>query len=284
MKNQNRVALITFLFSLFSLTGYSQSIIAVDSIVNQTIQKKQIPGLSVAVVKSGEVIHIGAYGYSVVEHNVKSKIETVYEIASITKQFIAAGILLLEEDGMLDLHEPISTYLDSLPPKWGDLTLYRLLTHTAGLAPMAHELKSLKNAAWPKYLTREMLWKSGVQDSIYSTPGTKFDYHNVGYSLAVFIIEKVTEADHREFFKNRIFEPLDMQNTFFEDHVKITPNLAQGYTKRKGELVKIWRVGHEEIGIGDGIYSCLEDMIKWNKALNGNSIFNDNMLQKCSAV
>ena len=215
MKYQKKHTLLAFLLSLFSLIVYSQSIPVIDSLVNETMQKKQIPGLSVAVIKNGEVIHRSAYGYSVVEHNVESKIETVYQIASITKQFIAAGVLLLEEDGKLDLHEPISTYLDSLPAKWRNLTLHRLLTHTAGLAPMAHELKSLKNKAWPKYMTRDMLWNSAVQDSIYAPLGTKFDYHNFGYSLAVFIIEKVTETDHREFFKNRIFEPLEMYNTFF---------------------------------------------------------------------
>ena len=111
MKYQNKHALIAFLLSLFSLIGYSQSITAIDSLVKETMQKKQIPGLSVAVIKNGEVIHKSAYGYSVLEHNVESMIETVYEIASITKQFIAAGILLLEEDGKLELHEPIPSHI-----------------------------------------------------------------------------------------------------------------------------------------------------------------------------
>ena len=265
---------------LFPFTGYCQSVNTIDSLVREEMMKKQIPGLSLAVIKNGDVIHRNSYGYSVVEHNVESKLETVYEMASITKQFIAAGILLLEEEGKLNLHKPISTYLDSLPPERRDLTLYQLLTHTAGLAPMGQELKSINKYGWPKYLSRNMLWNSAMQDSMYSTPGKSFRYHNVGYSLAVFIIEKVTKSDHRVFFKKRIFEPLDMKNTFFEDQGKVTPNQAQGYTLRKGELAKIWRVGQEEIGIGDGIYSCLDDMIKWNKALNGYEFLKEESLQK----
>ena len=268
------------LMMLTSLTGFSQSIPLIDSLVREAMMKKQIPGISMAVLQHGKLIHKKTYGYSVVEHHVESRLETIYEMASITKQFIAAGILLLEEDGKLNLQEPISTYLDSLPPKWRKLSLYRLLTHTAGLAPMEHELKSLKEGGWPKYLSRKALWTAALEDSIYASPGTKFRYHNFGYSLAIFIIEKVTGSDHRDFFANRIFKPLGMQQTFFEDQGKITPNQAQGYTLRQGKLAKIWRVSQEEIGIGDGIYSCLEDMIKWNNALNGYGILEEESLQK----
>ena len=244
------------------------------------MEERQIPGLSIVIIQNGKVIHKNAYGFSVIEHQVPSKIETIYELASITKQFIATGILLLEQDDLLDIDKPIENYIDSLPVKWKSLTLKQLLSHTAGLAAMEDEWKSLKENRWPKYVTRKMLWNSAIEDTILAVPGTQFRYHNVGYSLSVFIIEKITQGDHRDFFKKRIFEPLGMNNTFFEDQTKVTQNQAEGYTLKNGELVKIWRVGQEEIGVGDGLYSSLEDMIKWNKAIRENRLLKSDVQTK----
>ncbi|WP_431121192.1 serine hydrolase domain-containing protein [Flagellimonas flava] len=258
----------TIIFLLMLSLGYSQSLDSLDSYVQNEMLKRQIPGLSLAILKDGILIHKKSHGFSVVEHEVPAKDYTIYPLASLTKQFIAAGILLLEQDGSLNLDAPIKHYLDSLPKKWQKLSLRQLLTHTAGLAPMEMEWKSLKINGWPKHVTRKMLWDSAVEDTVPNLPGEHFAYHNVGYSLAVFIIEAITNADHRFFFKHRLFEPLGMRNTFFEDQTKVTPHQAEGYTLKDGQLAKIWRVGQEDIGVGDGLYSNLEDMIKWVQALN----------------
>ena len=244
----------------------------IDAFVKKEILKRKIPGLSIAIFQNGKVVHKNSYGFSVVEHQVPAKHHSIYALASLTKQFIATGILLLEKDGLVDIEAPIENYLDSLPDKWKHLTLRQLLSHTAGLSPMEEEWKSLKKNGWPKHVTRKMLWESAIEDSIIGRPGDQFRYHNVGYSLANFIIEKITKEDHREFFKKRIFEPLKMENTFFEDQTKVTMNQAEGYTLKKGELAKIWRVGQEDIGVGDGLYSNIEDMIKWIKAINNNTL------------
>ena len=125
-----------------------------------------------------------------------------------------------------------------------------------------------------------MLWESAKEDPIIGKPGNRFQYHNVGYALAIFVIEKITKDDHREFFKKRIFEPLKMDNTFFEDQSKVTMNQAEGYTLKNEKLAKIWRVGQEDIGVGDGLYSNIEDMIKWIKAINNNTLLLPNYQTK----
>jgi len=273
------IALSIFLLFLYS-RSFGQDTNSIDSLIKSEMDERRIPGLSIAIIQNGKIIHKNAYGYSVIEHRVPSKVETIYELASITKQFIATGILILEQEGLIDVDRPIENYLDSLPEKWKSLTLKQLLSHTAGLAPMENEWKSLKQNRWPKYVTRKMLWDSSIEDSIFAAPGTQFRYHNVGYSLSVFLIEKITHSDHRDFFKERIFEPLGMTNTFFEDQTKVTPNQSEGYTLKNGELAKIWRVGQEEIGVGDGLYSSLEDMIKWNKAIRENRLLTSDVQAK----
>lgn len=266
-KKQQYIVLLILLF--FTQGSYSQTF---DSFIENEMSKRKIPGLSIAIFQNKKVVHKNSYGLSVVEHNVPAKNNTVYALASLTKQFIATGILLLEQDGLIDIDKPIENYLDSLPDKWKLLSLRQLLSHTAGLAPMKEEWKSLKQNGWPKHVTRKMLWESAKEDSLIGKPGDQFQYHNVGYSLAIFVIEKITKKDHREFFKKRIFEPLRMDNTFFEDQSKVTMNQAEGYTLKNGKLAKIWRVGQEDIGVGDGLYSNIEDMIKWVQAINNNTL------------
>lgn len=270
---------LVFLF-FFTQLEYGQSIDSIDAFLEIEIEAKKIPGLSIAIIKNGKVVHKNSYGHSVVEHQVPAKNNTIYPLASLTKQFIATGILLLEQDGKIDINEPIQKYIDTLPSKWKSFTLNQLLSHTAGLAPMEKEWKSLKQHGWPKHVTRKMLWDSAKKDSIIGKPGYQFRYHNVGYSLAVFIIEEITKNDHREFFRKRIFEPLGMNDTFFEDQTRVTINQAEGYTLKDGELAKIWRVGQEDIGVGDGIYSNLEDMIKWITSINKNTLLNSEYKKK----
>ena len=105
----------------------------------------------------------------------------------------------------------------------------------------------------PKHVTREMMWNSAKEDSIFAVPGSQFRYHNTGFFLAVLIIEKITQKDHRDFFEGRIFKPLGMNSTYFEDQIKVIPNQASGYTLKNNEIVKIWRVGQEDIGGGPRI-------------------------------
>ncbi|TAI47834.1 serine hydrolase domain-containing protein [Flagellimonas allohymeniacidonis] len=277
-KKLYHISLVILLF--FAQTNYSQSIDSIDVFIENEIEVRKTPGLSIAIIQNGKVIHKKAYGYSVVEHQVPANVHTIYPLASLTKQFIAMAILLLEQDDKIEIDVPINKYLDSLPQKWKSLTLNQLLSHTAGLAPMEEEWKSLKRDGWPKHVTRKMLWDSAKQDSILDKPGNQFRYHNVGYSLAVFLIEQITKNDHRSFFKKRIFEPLEMDNTFFEDQTKVTMNQAEGYTLKNGELAKIWRVGQEDIGVGDGIYSDIEDMIKWMKSINDNTLLKPKFQRK----
>ena len=113
MKVKFKYSALSVLLLLFCIRIFGQNISSIDSFIKNEMKERQIPGLSIAIVEKGKVVHKNAYGYSVIEHKVPAKIETIYELASITKQFIVTGILLLEQDSIINLDKPIKHYLGS---------------------------------------------------------------------------------------------------------------------------------------------------------------------------
>ena len=250
----------------------------IDSLIISQMKERQIPGIEVGVLKDGKIIYQNTFGYSVLEHQIPVKLETTFELASLTKQFVSAGILLLVQEGKVALDNPVKHYIDSLPSFWQELTLRRLLSHTAGLKSQKNEYSLLR--PWPKYVSKEMMWKAAIHDSVASKPGERFSYHNTGYFLAEVVIENVSGKDYKSFFRERVFDHLDMQNTYFENQVQVVDNSAQGYTLKNGEWIKIWRVSQEEMAGGWGIWSTLEDLIKWNNALDRNELLKPEFQQE----
>ena len=116
----------------------------VDDYVKSEMQKQRIPSVSLAVVKDGKIIKAAGYGLANVELNVSARPETVYKIASVSKQFIATGIMLLVEDGKISLDEKISKFLEGTPDAWKDITVRHLLTHTSGIVREAPGFDSFK--------------------------------------------------------------------------------------------------------------------------------------------
>ena len=122
-----------FVILLLSLQTAAVRTDKVDDYVKAEMQKQRIPGLSLAVVKEGKVIKAEGYGLANVEHNVPARPETVYKIGSVSKQFIATGVMLLVQDGKIGLDEKVGKYLDGTPESWNGITIRHLLTHTSGI-------------------------------------------------------------------------------------------------------------------------------------------------------
>ena len=238
----------------------------IDEIVRAHMADRRIPGASIAVVTEDGVAMTSAYGTAVIQHDVPAKVDTVYEIASLTKQFTAAAVLLLCDEGKLDLDDPITRYVESAPEAWRGITLRHLLTHTAGLAPEDEEFASLKGD-WRRYSTRELMLASAIQDPIRADPGTRFDYSSGGYFLAALAVEMASGMTYRDFMRRRIFEPLGMDRTLIQDELRIIPGEARGYSIKDGELVNIWRDAVEEVAGGWGMFSNVPDLIRWDRAL-----------------
>ncbi len=238
---------------------------AVDEIVLSRMKERNIPGAAVAVVKQGKVLKLKGYGLASLEFGVPVTTETVFEIGSVSKQITAAGIMLLVEDGKVDLDEKISKYLPDTPESWKDITVRHLLTHTSGIKSYT----SLTGFELARRVTIEGFIKQLAPYPLEFTPGDKSAYSNSGYNLLAYIIQTQSGQTYIDFLRGRIFRPLGMSKTTDRDPQFIVPLRANGYewsgdhySGRDASLTDLMGAG--------SIVSTVGDMVKWNAALSGN--------------
>jgi D-alanyl-D-alanine carboxypeptidase len=179
----------------------------VDDYIQAQMQKQHIAGLSLAVVKDGKILKAKGYGLANVETNTPATPETVYKIASISKQFLAAGIMMLAQDGKLGLDDKISKYLEGTPEAWKDITIRHLLAHTSGLVEDPPGFDPFK----PQPDTDVV--KSAYSTKLLFAPGEKWSYSNLGYFALGEIIHKVSGKPWSEFVTERVFAPAKMAAT-----------------------------------------------------------------------
>jgi CubicO group peptidase (beta-lactamase class C family) len=230
----------------------------IDDYVKAEMDKRHVPGVSLAVIKEGKVVKAQGYGLANVELNVPARPETVYKIGSVSKQFIAAGIMLLVQDGRIKVDDKLSTYLEGTPEAWKDITIRHLLTHTSGLAREAPGFASLKvqgDAA---------LIKTAYAEKLGFAPGEKWRYCNLGYFALAEILRKVSGKPWGEFLRERVFVPLGMDSTRVTTARDIVPNRADGYYWR-GKLE------NDEIMLAvrpsGAFLSSVLDLARWDAAL-----------------
>jgi CubicO group peptidase (beta-lactamase class C family) len=224
-----------------------------------------VPGASVLVLRDGAPAFRRAYGFSNLESRISATPGTNYRLASMTKQFTSAAILLLAEDGRLSIEDPVRKWLPSLPPAAKDITIRHLLTHTSGLIDYEDVMvegttKQLHDA--------DVLRLLDSQNRTYFAPGTAYRYSNSGYALLALIVGRASGSDFASFLRDRIFRPLHMQNTVaFEDGISSVAERAYGYS-----LVEhSWKRTDQSLTsavLGDGgVYSSIDDLAKWDAAL-----------------
>lgn len=239
----------------------------VDDFVQKQLAEKHIPGAAIAVVKNGKVIKTKGYGLSSVEFNIPVTPETVFEIGSVSKQLTAAGILLLMEDGKLNLDEKISKYLPNTPASWEKVTVRNLLTHTSGIKSYS----SLDGFNLSKRTRRDDFIKALSPYPLDFETGTNYIYSNSGFNLLAFIIESVSGKSYWDFMRERIFNPLGMTKTADRDPNFIIKNRATGYEWRDNHLVgRDWELT-DLFGAGS-IVSTVLDLAKWDAALRGDTL------------
>src|SRR5882724_2012730 len=179
----------------------------IDDYVKAEMQKQHIPGLSLAVVRDGKIIKVEGYGLANVELNGPARPETVYKIGSASKQLIAAGIMILIQDGKLSLDDKISKFLEGTPDTWKEITIRHLLTHTSGLVREAPGFDPLKIQDDADVI------RTAYPLSLRFAPGEKWEYCNLGYFALAEIIRKVSGKPWADYLKARLFSPLDMNAT-----------------------------------------------------------------------
>lgn len=235
-----------------------------DDYVKRQMRERHVPGVAVAVIKNGKIAKMQGYGLANIELNVPVTKDTVFEIGSVSKQITAAGIMLLVEDGKINLDEKISKYLPNTPESWKDVTTRHLLTHTSGIKSYT----GLTGYELSKRLTRDEFIKQLSAEPLDFPTGDKYTYSNSGYSLLGYIIETVSGKSYWDFMRERIFTPLGMTKTADRDPQFIVPNRADGYEWRNDRYVgRDWDL--TDIFSAGAIVSTIEDLTKWEAAMAG---------------
>jgi CubicO group peptidase (beta-lactamase class C family) len=213
----------------------------------------------------GKIAFEKAYGFADEEWGIRNTPTTKFRIASLTKQFTAACILLLQERGRLNVHDSISRYLSDLPKAWQPLTVHQLLTHTAGIPnyPSYPQIKELnRTGATPRHLIAVV-----TEKPLEFKPGTKWAYSNTGYVLLGMIIEKISGQSYADFLQNNVFKPLRMVNSGYDRTADILKERASGYQIQNGHVINADFIDMSVPFAAGGIYSTVEDMHRWNEAL-----------------
>ena len=280
MHYRSFVALALFLLHLFGASLVSAQTDQIDNYIQFEMNKRQIPGLALVVIRDGEVIKMKGYGFANLEHDVPVKPDTVFELASVTKQFTAAGVMLLVEEGKVKVEDPISQYLPNAPEYWKDIAVRHLLTHTSGLPNLENGFQALRKGGARLNYTTTQLYNAAKNDPMSFAPGERWQYSDVGYFLLGMIIEKASGQPYRNFLASRFFEPLGMASSSVLDQSVVLKSRAAGYTLRNGQIVSIRRVIQVELPSHYGIFSTVQDLVKWDNALAAGKVVQQSSLDQ----
>jgi CubicO group peptidase (beta-lactamase class C family) len=228
-----------------------------------------VPGASVVVISGGRVVVRRAYGMADLERRVAATPETDYRLASVSKQFTAMAVMLLAEGGKLRYDQPVGDFVPELPAASRSVTVRHLLNHTSGLWDYEDLVPESRTAQLDD---RDVLELLASKDSLYFSPGSQYRYSNSGYVLLGIIVARVSGMTFPEFLHTRIFRALGMGATVA--HVEgsdTVPRRAYGYSPRGGAFVQTDQsVTSATLGDG-GIYTNVDDMTRWDQALDGGS-------------
>jgi CubicO group peptidase (beta-lactamase class C family) len=240
----------------------------IDAVLT-AVYKPDGPGAAIIVTKNGRVLFRKAYGLASVELGVPMRPEMVFPVASITKQFTAAAILMLAEQGRLSLDDPITKFLPAYPAHGAPITIEHLLTHTSGLSSLT-DVADLRAASSQDTQVADLItdWVKDLPAD--SAPGERFAYLNWGYTLLGAVIEQASGQPYAEFLDQRIFGPLGMSRTAYNDRARIVPLRVTGYTVSDGRTFNVLpdrgRIVHPRAA--GGLVSTIDDLARWNAALD----------------
>ena len=236
-----------------------------DSYISAQTAHRLFSG-TVLIGIDGRIAFEKGYGLANAEWNIPNGPATKFRIASLTKQFTGACILLLQERGQLDVQDKISKYVSGLPESWQSITLHQLLTHTSGIPNYAEmprvEQELNRTGATP----REMVELAATKPLEFK-PGTQLHYSNTGYVLLGMVIERISGMSYREFLQKNIFTPLGMRNSGYDNQTMILSNRASGYMVGNAGLTNADFIDMSIPFAAGSVYSTVEDLYLWNEAL-----------------
>jgi CubicO group peptidase (beta-lactamase class C family) len=239
----------------------------VDSLVAAAMQREQVPGVGLLVMRSGKVLRASGFGLANIEHGVPVRRETLFQTGSLGKQFTAAAVLMLVERGSLALDDPITKYLPPGPAGWEPITVRELLDHTSGIHDSEEdggEVFDLRR----EYSDDEIIAVAHSYPLNFA-PGSRWKYNNMGYVLAGILVTRRTGAFYGEFLRQQIFQPLGMRTARIISDSDIVPHRAAGYVRTAAGLRNQDFVSAALNATADGsLYLSLDDWSAWIAAMD----------------
>lgn len=270
-----RIWVFSFGFCLSALTSYADTSERVDALFAKIDNSR--PGVAVAVVQNTEVVYLKSFGLANLEHNIPITSQTVFDIASISKQFGGLATILLEADGKLSFDDEVTKYVPELEVGRG-ITLQHLLNHTGGLRDWPQTLKIAGVEMDDTISFEKILRMLEFQTTLNFEPGSAYAYSNTGYNLLAEALQRITGKTFRELTDEAIFQPLGMHSTLFLDNTReVIPNLASSYAQDEdGNWVRVF--DQLTALASSSLHTNIEDFTRWminfeSKAVGGTTAF-----------
>lgn len=246
----------------------AQDLTVVDRFVASEMQRQKIPGVAVAIVRGGVPIKAQGYGLANVEHQAPVTPATIFQSGSVGKQFTAAAVMLLVEEGRLALSDPLTTFFPDAPAHWKTITVRHLLTHTSGLPDY-----TAGTIDYRRDYTEDELLQFAASLKPEFPAGERWNYSNTGYVLLGIIIRKASGQFYGDFLRDRLFIPLGMKTARVITEEHIVPNRAAGYRLAGGELRNQRWVAPMLNTTADGsLYLSLEDLVAWDAGVRARRV------------
>ncbi|HET6177796.1 MAG TPA: serine hydrolase [Candidatus Sulfotelmatobacter sp.] len=268
---------IAILFVLVSLCAAQDNVPRMEEVIQSYVSNKEFMG-SVLVARDGKVLLSKGYGRANLEWEIPDSPTTKFRLGSITKQFTAACILLLEERGKLKVDDPVKKYMPDAPAAWDKVTVFHVLTHTSGIPSFTGFPDYASTEAFPT--TPEKLVARFRDKPLEFQPGEKWNYSNSGYVLLGYLIEKITHQSYAQFVQENIFNPLGMKDSGYDLHSAIILHRASGYEPGPQGVIN---AGYIDMSIplsAGALYSTTEDLLRWEQGLMGGKLLSAASLQK----
>jgi len=244
----------------------------IDSLANERLAEGPVSGFTIGVKRGSEVLLVKGYGAADLEQGVQANAETVYRIGSLTKQFTAASVMRLVEQGRIDLDESITTYLPDYRRQGQGVTVRHLLTHTSGIKSYT----DLGDAFWLEAGLHDLShagMRALFEDEPFDfAPGEEYRYNNSAYYLLGMIIEEASGRSYEDYLSENIFLPLGLSDSSYCHESRITPHRAQGYEQSEGALVNDGPISMNTPGAAGALCSTVLDLLSWTGALRSGRV------------
>jgi len=273
---------IPFLIAITSTTSFATEFTDNIDALFSSIDQSNAPGCNIGLIENGELIHKAGYGLANMELDIKLDGNNVHRIASVSKQFTAMSVLLLAEEGLIDLQDDIRAYLPELRHYRKKITINSMLGHISGMADYDYisagegkkvrrgiNLRSVAKGPFrlgtEDYLSIKEFYDVVKKVRLRHKPEKKWQYSNLAYFLMSMLVEEVSGESLRVYADKRIFKPLGMTNTFFSDNsTEIVSNRASGYKPKEGGGYQTDMTNLFWVGDG-GLHTTIDDMLKWDQ-------------------